>query len=88
MSHGGDGYVYGTDARIYIEEIIDIVKGTISLAGKPKIVIIQVIIIEYVLSRSIWTLFEARSRNMPILTVFVNLYLVKQIINEFKLVKN
>lgn len=41
MSHGGDGYVYGTDARIYIEEIIDIVKGTISLAGKPKIVIIQ-----------------------------------------------
>lgn len=43
MSPGEDGYVWGADekTKIDIAEIIDLFKGTNSLAGKPKIFIIQ-----------------------------------------------
>ncbi len=44
LSHGADGEVYGTDATIKLQKLIDPLKGDSckSLAGKPKIFIIQV----------------------------------------------
>lgn len=43
LSHGEEGYIWGTDARISINGLIDLFKGTTcpSLAGKPKIFFIQ-----------------------------------------------
>lgn len=53
LSHGEEGYIWGTDAMIYINDLIDLFKGTTcpSLAGKPKIFFIQVIMTVCVLSR-------------------------------------
>ena len=44
LSHGEEGYVYGTNGRVTIDSIVKNFKGdtSISLAGKPKIFFIQV----------------------------------------------
>nr|XP_034311529.1 caspase-7 [Crassostrea gigas] len=43
LSHGGDGYIWGTDRMIPINDLIEPFKGNecLSLAGKPKIFFIQ-----------------------------------------------
>ena len=44
LSHGEEGYVYGTNGRVTIDSIIKNFKGDASpsLAGKPKMFFIQV----------------------------------------------
>ena len=44
LSHGDDGVVYGTDGVVSIDLLADEIKGNScpSLAGKPKIFIVQV----------------------------------------------
>ena len=44
LSHGEEGYVYGTNGRVSIDSIIKNFKGDASpsLAGKPKLFFIQV----------------------------------------------
>ena len=48
LSHGEEGYVYGHDDKISLDDLIRPIKGNNckSLAGKPKIFLIQVIIDE------------------------------------------
>lgn len=43
LSHGEEGYIWGTDTRISINGLMDLFKGTTcpSLAGKPKMFFIQ-----------------------------------------------
>ncbi|XP_065922185.1 caspase-7 isoform X2 [Magallana gigas] len=43
LSHGGDGYIWGTDRMIPINDLMEPFKGNkcLSLAGKPKIFFIQ-----------------------------------------------
>jgi Caspase domain len=44
LSHGGDGFIYGTDGIIRVSELVDMFKGDEcpTLAGKPKMFFIQV----------------------------------------------
>lgn len=44
LSHGDEGYVYGTDNKVPIDELVLPFKGHAcpSLAGKPKLFFIQV----------------------------------------------
>jgi len=44
LSHGEDGSIYGTNGRMQIDQLTNRFKGDVcpTLAGKPKIFIIQV----------------------------------------------
>jgi len=46
LSHGEDGYIYGTDKKISIENLICPIKNCSTLSGKPKLFFFQVGIIE------------------------------------------
>ena len=45
LSHGDEGVVYGTDAKVKIDDLVEPLKGANckTLAGKPKLFFIQVI---------------------------------------------
>ncbi len=44
LSHGEEGYVYGTNGRVTVDSIVKNFKGDVcpTLAGKPKLFFIQV----------------------------------------------
>lgn len=44
LTHGEEGYVFGTDDKVQVEQMVAPFKGhkCLSLAGKPKIFLIQV----------------------------------------------
>ena len=44
LSHGDEGVVYGTDAKVKIDDLVEPLKGANckTLAGKPKLFFIQV----------------------------------------------
>jgi hypothetical protein len=48
LSHGDNDVVFGTDTTISINKLIEPIKECSSLVGKPKIFIIQVELIKFV----------------------------------------
>jgi hypothetical protein len=60
MSHGTDGTIYGTDEKIAIDELIDPIKESINLAGKPKLFFIKTCsqhCPQILVTKGIWSIF-------------------------------